>query len=162
VRYTVREQFFTLKGDNDITDEAGQPVFRVQGKLFSPRSVMTIRDLAGQELATVQRTLFAMLPRYEVALTGGEVTTVRRRLSNPLKPRWMIDTPGEDEMILTGDLPGHHFTMARGGVLVASISKEWVTLRAAYGVATAPGENDVLLIGIVLVLEAETTRNHRR
>jgi uncharacterized protein YxjI len=162
LKYTVREKFFTVKGDNDISDEAGQPVFRVQGKLFSARSVMTIRDIAGQELARVQRKLFAVLPRYEVALTGGEVTTVRRRLSSPLKPKWTIDTPGQGSMILTGDLPGYNFTMEREGMRVASISKEWVTLRAVYGVDIAPGENDVLLMGIVLVLEAEKTRKHRR
>ena len=161
VRYTVREKFFTLKGDNDINNEMGQPVFRVQGKLFSARSIMMIKDLAGNDLARVQRKLLALMPRYEIALNGGATTTVRRRLSNPLKPKWTIDTVGQDGMLLTGDFFGYNFVIERAGTQVASISKGWVTLTNAYGVDIAPGENDVLLLGVVLVLEAEKSRKKR-
>jgi uncharacterized protein YxjI len=62
MRYVIRERFFRLGEDSDITDEAGRPVLRVDGKVFSLHDTLIVRDPAGAEVARVQRKLLALRP----------------------------------------------------------------------------------------------------
>ena len=57
MRYQVREKIFRLGEDNDILNEAGQPVLQVDGKVLSLHGLMLVNDLAGTEVARVSRKL---------------------------------------------------------------------------------------------------------
>jgi uncharacterized protein YxjI len=46
--YVIREQMFRLGEDSDITDEAGQPVLHVDGKVLSLHNRLVLRDPAGR------------------------------------------------------------------------------------------------------------------
>jgi len=58
--YLIRERLFDVGDDFDITDESGQRVFHVDGKLLSPRDRLVISDASGREVATVHRKLIAL------------------------------------------------------------------------------------------------------
>jgi uncharacterized protein YxjI len=64
--YLIRERFFRLGEDSDITDEQGRPAFQVDGKVLSLRNRLVIRDPAGREVAQVHRKLAALRPTYRV------------------------------------------------------------------------------------------------
>ena len=53
--YLIRERFFRLGEDSDITDEHGRPVLQVDGKVLSLRKRLVVRDPEGREVAEVQR-----------------------------------------------------------------------------------------------------------
>jgi uncharacterized protein YxjI len=53
--YLIRERFFRLGEDSDITDEQGQPVLHVDGKVLTLHDRLVLRDPAGQEVAQVHR-----------------------------------------------------------------------------------------------------------
>ena len=156
----MREKFFRLGEDNDISDESGNPVFRVDGKALSLRDLMVVQDLQGIEVARVHRKLTSMLPQYEIDLAGQETAVLHRKLS-VLKPVWSLSVPGQEEIQLEGNLLQHEFTVQRGGAVVATVSRAWVSLSATYGVDVAPGENDLLVLGVVLALEADEQREHK-
>ena len=69
MKYQVREKIFRLGEDNDILNEAGQPVLQVDGKVFSLHGLMVVNDLAGTEVGQVSRKLVSLLATYEIALT---------------------------------------------------------------------------------------------
>ncbi len=156
MRYVVREKFFRLGGDNDILDEAGQPVLRVDGRALSLRDLMVVYDLNGAEVARVTRKLISMLPRYEVVFPNGSNAEVKKEFS-PLHQRWTISVNGVDTFELRGNFLQHDYTFHDGGSSVAVVSKKWVSLTATYGVDVAPGGNDLLVLCTVLALEAEQT-----
>jgi len=58
--YLIRERFFRLGEDSDITDEHGRPVLHVDGKVLSLRNRLVPRDPKGREVAQVQCKLVAM------------------------------------------------------------------------------------------------------
>lgn len=161
MRYLVREKFFAIGEDNNITDENGQPVFRVDGKALSLRNLMTVYDMAGNQLAQVHRKLVSMMPQYEADIAGQGTAVIHRRLSNPFKPAWRITLQGQPEMELKGNLFGHNFTIQANGTQVATVSKAWVSLTNTYGVDVAPGQNDLLVLCTVLALEAEQQREQK-
>jgi uncharacterized protein YxjI len=161
MRYVIREQFFRLGEDSQITDESGQPLFDVDGKVLSLHNTLVMRDLQGQAVATVKRELIALAPTYRIERPGQNSVQVRKRLINLFGDHYTIDIPGPDDLEIVGDLFDHDYQVTRSGGVIATISKQWIALTDTYGVETAPGEDDVLLLASVLALDlAEDRKRH--
>ena len=158
--YVIRERMFRLGEDSDITDEAGQPVLHVDGKVLSLHNRLILRDPAGREVGQVHRKLAALRPTYEITIDGKDVAEVRKHLFTPFGDRFTIDVPGPDDMQISGDLFSHEFTINRDGQVVATVSKRWLTLTASYAVEVAPGEDDLLILASVLALDLAIDAEH--
>jgi uncharacterized protein YxjI len=161
MRYVIRERFFRLGEDSDITDEQGQPVYYVDGKVLTLHDTLIVRERAGTEVARVQRQLVALRPTYHITRQGQEVAEVRKRLFSPFVDRFTIDIPGPDDLSMTGDLFEHEYTITRGDQVVATVSKRWLSLTDTYGVDIAAGEDDVLILTSVLALDLAEDRERR-
>ena len=151
--YLIRERFFRLGEDSDITDEHGRPVLHVDGKVLSLRNRLVLRDPQGREVAQVQRKLVALVPTYQISLAGREGAEVRRHLFTPFGDRFTIDVPGPNDLEMEGNLFDHEFTIERGDQTVATVSKRWFSMRDAYAVDVAAGQDDLLLLASVLALD---------
>jgi uncharacterized protein YxjI len=101
--YLIREHFFRLGEDSDITDEHGQPVLHVDGKVLSLRNRLVLRDPGGREVAQVQRKLVAMRPTYQILIAGQEAAEVRKHIFTPFGDRFTIDVPGPDDLEMRGN-----------------------------------------------------------
>src|SRR5215212_1747802 len=158
MRYVIRERFFRLGEDSDITDEHGRVVLRVDGKVLTLRDRLVIKDPAGREVAEVQRRLLAFRPTYEISVGGREVAEVRKHFFTPFRDRFTIDIPGPDDLEMSGNLVDHEFTIRQGDRTVATVSKRWFTLRDTYAVEIAPGADDLLILASVLALDLAEDR----
>ncbi|OLE30291.1 MAG: hypothetical protein AUG44_01585 [Actinobacteria bacterium 13_1_20CM_3_71_11] len=159
--YLIRERFFHMGDDSEITDESGQPVLLVDGKVLSLRNRLVIRDPAGREVASVHRHLIALRPTYEVTIGGEKAAEVRSRFFTPFREKFTIDVPGPDDLEMKGNLFDHEFTVRRGGDTVATVSKRWFTIRDTYAVDIAEGENDLLILASVLALDLALDRERK-
>lgn len=162
MRYQVREKLFRLGEDNDILNDAGQPVLKVDGKVLSIHGLMLVNDLAGTEVARVSRKLVSLRATYEIALTGGATAELHQRFTGPFHPKWNFSVSGGEEMEMSGNFSGHDFTLTANGQPVATVSKQWISLANSYGVDVADGQNDLLILCGVLALEAEQDRAEHR
>jgi uncharacterized protein YxjI len=151
--YLIRERFFDIGDDFDITDGDGNKLYHVDGKVLTLRSRLVIEDTSGQEVAAVHRHLIALRATYEITIGGKKAAEVRKKLFTPFRERFTIDIPGPHDLEMKGDLLDHEFTVERDGDEVASVSKKWFTIRDTYGVKVAPGEDDLLILASVLALE---------
>ena len=98
MRYLIRERFFRLGEDSDILNDAGQPVYQVDGKVLTLRDTLIVRDMAGQEVAQVRRRLIALRPTYEISSAARRpprsASTSSRRswttspLTSPARTTW--------------------------------------------------------------------------
>jgi uncharacterized protein YxjI len=158
--YVIRERMFRLGEDSDITDEAGQSVLRVDGKVLSLRNRLVLRDPGGREAGQVRRKLAALRPAYQISIGGKDVAEVRKHLFTPFGERFTIDVRGAGGMQIDGDLLSHEFTIGRDGQSVATISKRWLSMTASYAVDVAPGEDDVLILASVLALDLALDAEH--
>ncbi len=161
--YLIRERFFRLGEDSDITDDQGRPVLHVDGKVLSLRDRLVLRDPAGREVAQVHRKLVALRPTYEISVGGQEIAEVRKHFFTPFGDRFTIDIPGPDDLEMTGNLFEHEFTIRRGGQTVATVSKRWFSVRETYAVDIAPNQDDLLILASVLALDLaqDRERDHR-
>ncbi|MBA3825054.1 MAG: LURP-one-related family protein [Ktedonobacterales bacterium] len=161
MRYIIRERLFHLTEDSVITDEAGQAVLQVAGKFFSLHDRLTISDMAGNEVVQIARRLVALTPTYEILRGGQEVAEMRKRFFTPFGDRYAIDIPGPNDLEMRGNFLDHEFVITQGGTTVATISKQWLSLSATYGVETAPGQDDVLILACVLAMDLAEDRESR-
>ena len=159
--YLIRERFFRLGEDSEITDDQGRPVLHVDGKVLSLRDRLVLRDPEGHEVAQVQRKLVALRPTYEITVGGREVAEVRKHFFTPFGDRFTIDIPGPGDLEMAGNLFDHEFAVRRGGQMVATVSKRWFTLRDTYAVDIAPGEDDLVILASVLALDLAEDRERR-
>ena len=160
--YVIRERFFSIGDDFDVLDEHGNKVLHVDGKVLSVRNKLIIEDLAGAELATVHRHLVALRPTYEIRIGGEKAAEVRKRLFTPFHDKFTIDVPGPNDLEMRGNLFEHEYTIDRGGVEVAAVSKKWLTIRDTYAVQIAAGQDPLLIIGSVLALDLAMAREEKR
>jgi uncharacterized protein YxjI len=162
MRYLIRERFFRLGEDSQVTDEHGRPVLEVDGKVLSLHDRLVLRDPQGTEVAQVHRKLVALRPTYEVTVAGQEVAEVRKHLFTPFRDRFTIDVPGPDDLEMTGDLFDHEYDIRRGDQTVATVSKRCFSVRDTYAVDVAPGQDDVLVLASVLALDLAEDRERDR
>jgi uncharacterized protein YxjI len=160
--YVIRERLFRLGEDSDITDEAGQLVLNVDGKVLSLHNRLVLRDPAGREAGRVQRKLAAVRPDYQITIDGKDVAEVRKHLFTPFGERFTIDVRGAGDMEIAGDLFSHEFTIQRDGQTIATVSKRWLSMTASYAVDVAPGEDDVLILASVLALDLVIDAEHHQ
>ena len=151
--YLIRERFFRLGEDSEITDDRGRAAFQVDGKVLSLRDRLVIRDPEGREVAQVHRKLAALRPTYKVTIGGEDAAEVRKRLFTPFGDRFTIDVPGPDDLEMAGDLFDHEFSIRRGDQVVATVSKRWFSMRDTYAVDVAAGQDDLLILASVLALD---------
>jgi uncharacterized protein YxjI len=156
--YVIKERFFDIGDDFDITDDSGRVVLHVDGKVLSLRDKLIIEDPHGAEVASVHRQLIALRPTYQIEIGGEKAAEVRKKLFTPFREKFTIDLPGDDDLTMAGDLFDHEYTVERDGREVASVSKRWLSIRDSYAVRIADGENHVLILAAVLALELATQR----
>jgi uncharacterized protein YxjI len=158
MRYMIREKFFHLGEDSTIMNEAGQPVFEVDGKILSLHDRLIVRDMAGNEVANIHRRLLALRPTYEITRGADTLATFRKHFFNPFVDRFTVDIPGPDDLEMAGSLFEHEYSISLGGQVVAVVSKRWFSLTDTYGVDIAPGHDDLLILACVLALDLAEDR----
>jgi uncharacterized protein YxjI len=162
MRYVIREKFFRLTEDSVIYGEDGQPIYEVNGKLFSLHNTLILKDLAGNELATVKKQIVSLTPKFHITRHGEDAATVRKKLISLFADRFTVDIPGPDDLHIKGSLFEHNFTIERSGRLIATVSKRWVALTDTYGVETAEGEDDILILAAVLAIDLTEDAESRK
>ena len=135
-----------------ITDESGGPQFEVRGR-FALGAGLSVCDVTGTEVAVIARR--GMGRRYQI-LAGGQETAVSAR--GFLGTRYDIDSPG-GPLEARGNFSGRQYSITRGAMPAAAVT-QLRTLREQFAVEVTPGEDAVLMLAVVLVIE--TIRDARR
>ena len=101
----------------------------------------------------MHKKLIAIRDTLEIEHDGQVVATVRKALISPLHHRSVIDLADGSQLEAVGNILGKEFDIQAGGQPIAHISRSWFRVRNSYGVETAPGQNDALLLSIAVCLD---------
>jgi len=159
-RYQLREKFFSIGDDFWIENDRGEHVYRVDGKVLRIRETFVLEGADGSELATIKAKLIAIRPTMTVERDGQVLATVKKALFTILHQHFTVEVEGGQVLEARGDITNHEYEIHSDGELVASISKRWFTLRDTYGVAVAPGQDDVLLRAVAVCIDEMSQREH--
>ena len=153
MRYLIQEKLLAIGEDSIIKNEKGQPVFDVDGKALSLLNTIVVRDMEKNKVANIKQKLPSITPTYEITIEGQEPAKVTKHLISPFADRFTVDIPGLEDLQIKGSTSEHEYTVTMKDQVIATISKSWFKELESYGVDITPGQDDVLVLACVLVLD---------
>lgn len=153
MRYIIREKLLTFGNDSIINNEKGQPVFDVDGKALSVLNTLVVRDMEKNKVVTIKQKLPSISPTYEIMREGQELAQISKKLISPFVDRFTVNIPGPDDLQIKGSTSEHEYIISSKDQVIATVSKGWFKEIETYGVDIAPGQDDVLILACVLVLD---------
>ena len=150
--YRIKEAFWSWGNDFAITDAAGRPCFRVDGRAFSWGDKLSFQNAAGQELAFINQTLLSLKPRYRIERGGHMLAEVVKEFSW-LRQKFTLDIPGPNDYTIEGSFWEHEFTFTRLSRRAARVSKSYWSWTDSYGVDIANDEDEILILCACIVID---------
>ena len=129
-RYQMRQKLVAFGDDFYIENDAGQRVFKVDGKLLRVRDTLFFRDMQGKELCKIQEKMVRIKDTMEIEGPQGEtLAVVKKALITPLRDRWTVKIGSGPDLDVQGSILDHEYNIGEGRKLVAEVSKKWFRLR---------------------------------
>ena len=162
MRYVMKQKLFSLGDDYFIKDDAGHDVYFVDGKAISVGNQLSFQDADRNELAYIKQKIMSWGPTYEISRAGQIVAIVKQQIFALVHHRFTVDVPGPDDLEIEGSFTDHEYAFRRGDTIVATVSKQWLTLADTYGVEVAEGEDPVLILASAVVVDEACHPDGRR
>jgi len=153
-RYQMREKLVAFGDDYYIQNEAGQKVFKVDGKVLRVRDTLKFKDLRGNVLCQIQERMLRIKDVMAIEdARGQKVAEVKKALITPLRDRWTVKIRNGPDLDVQGNILDHEYEITEGRRKVAQVSKKWFRVRDTYGVEIAPDQEDVLILAVTVALD---------
>jgi uncharacterized protein YxjI len=153
-RYQMRQKLVSIGQDFWIENDQGQKVFKVDGKALRVRDTLKFEDAHGNELCKIQERMLRVKDSMEIEDPRGKrMAMVKKALITPLRDRWVVKIGDGPDLDVQGNILDHEYHIGEGRDKVAEVSKKWFRVRDTYGVAIDPGQNDVLILAITVVID---------
>ncbi len=149
VHYQMQQKLFSIGDDSWITDEAGNRLYKVDGKALRARSTFILEDANGQEVASIQERMLRVRDTMEIERGGRKLATIKKAMIAPLRERYDIDVEGAGSWDAQGNIVDHEYKISKGRDQIAEVSKKWVRVRDTYAIEVAPGQDVGLVLAIV-------------
>lgn len=94
----------------------------------------------------------------EIEKAGRLYATVTKKLFTLLHQHYTIQVEGGPAYQAEGDITNHEYAVAGDGVQVAQISRQWFSIRDAYGVALAPNVDQALFLAAAVCIDEISER----
>ena len=104
-RYQMRQKLFALGKDFYIENNAGQKVFKVDGKVLRVRDTLYFRDMHGKELCKIQQKVARIKDSMEVESPNGQrLAMVKKALITPVRDRWTVKIGNGPDLDIQGNI----------------------------------------------------------
>lgn len=151
MRLLFKQRLFSWLDSYDIYNEAGEPVYTVQGQLAWGHC-LKIFDVAGRELGTVKEKVFTVFPTFEIYLGEQYMGCINKEFSF-LKPRFNIECNG---WTVDGNwLEWDYRILDPAGREVAVVSKELFHWADTYVLDITQPQDALCVLMLVLAIDAE-------
>jgi uncharacterized protein YxjI len=151
--YQLRRQLLAIGEDFWIQNAQGENVYKLDGKVLTLTQTFALEDAAGTELARMKAEMLTLRRTMDIERGGQVVATVRKAFINILGQSFTVDIAGDGELHAQGDVLNHEFEIKSGEAVVATISKQWFASEFMYGIAIAPGQDDVLMLCTAIAVD---------
>ena len=153
-RYKIRQNLISIGDDFWIENQEGRKVFKVDGKALRLRKTLVFEDMQGNKLCQIQER---WLPIKETMAIDGpdgkQIAVVKKAFIAPLRDRWDVKVNDGPDLDVQGNIFDHEYAIKQGWNKVAQVSKKWFRLTDTYGVEIDEGQNDILILAIVVAID---------
>jgi uncharacterized protein YxjI len=154
-RYIMRQRIFALGQDFNINNAAGQPVFRIHGKVRLIKESLTFTDMQDRVLYKLDEKVIRIRESFDILRPDGQLAAkVHNAIIDPLRERFTIEIPGGENMVTMGKVIWAQYDVVRNQQKIAMISKQfsWIG-RDQYVVDILHGQDDCLILAVTVVID---------
>jgi uncharacterized protein YxjI len=154
-RYIMRQRVFAIGQDFYINNAAGQPAFKIDGKVRLVKESLKFRDMRGNVLYQLDERVIRIRESFDILNAQGQVVAkVHNAIFDPLRERFTIEIIGKETLMTMGKVIWAQYDILRGQQPIARISKQfsWIG-RDQYVVDVHQGEDDCLLLAVTVVID---------
>ena len=156
-RYKIRQNLISIGDDFWIENEAGQKVFKVDGKVLRIRKTLVFEDAKGKKLAQIQERLLAIKDTMVVEdAHGKDLAVIKKALIAPFRDKWDVNVKNGPDLDVQGNILDHEYAIREGQTRVAQVSKKLLHLRDSYSIVIEPGQDEVVLLSVVVCIDEMT------
>jgi uncharacterized protein YxjI len=154
-RFVMRQKLLSFGDDFWVQNEAGEHVFRIDGKALRVRDTLELEDAHGTRLCRIQTRALRIRDTMEIEDdAGASLAVVRKALITPLRQRWKVELSDGGEWSVQGSVADHEYDIEADGRKVAEVSKRWFRARDTYGVQVAPDETPALVLAVTVAVDS--------
>jgi uncharacterized protein YxjI len=148
----MREDLISIGDDYWIENDAGQRVFKVNGKAARIRDTWKLEDSSGNDVAAIRERKLSVRDAIRIDI-GGREATVKKRLIG-IRDRFHVEVDGGHDLEVKGNFVDHEYEIERDGKRIAEVSKKWLRLRDSYGVDIDDPTDVVLVLAVTVAVDA--------
>ena len=153
-RYQMRQKLVAFGDDFYIENEAGQKVFKVDGKVLRVRDKLVFKDMQGNKLCQIQERMLHIKDTMAIDDANGiKIAEVKKAIITPVRDRWTVKIKDGNNLDVQGNILDHEYEIKEGRRKVAQVSKKWFRVRDTYGVEVAPDQEDVVILAVTVALD---------
>jgi uncharacterized protein YxjI len=160
--FVLNEKLVSIGGDLWIEDGNGNHAFEVDGKAFSLRRSLILRDTSGNDLYEINKSLAHVHTTFEIKRGDQVVATIQKALMSLFGEHFTITAANGDKLNVTGDWIAREFHIQENDADVILVSRRFLTIHGSYGVQIAAGFDVPLGIAVVIALEQIEAEEGRR
>ena len=151
--YQLRRQLLAIGEDFWVQNAQGENVYKLDGKVLTLTQTFALQDVNGNELARMRAEMLTLRRTMDIERGGQVVATVRKAFINIMGQSFTVDVAGDGQLHAQGDILNQEFQITAGNAVVATISKQWFAAELMYGIAIAPGQDEVLLLCCAIAID---------
>jgi uncharacterized protein YxjI len=148
----MREDLISIGDDYWIEDDAGQRVFKVNGKAARIRDTWVLEDSAGHDVASIRERKLSVRDAIHIDVDGREATVKKRLIG--IRDRFHVEVDGGEDLEVKGNFVDHEYEIERDGKRIAEVSKKWLRIRDSYGVDVDDPADAVLVLAVTVAVDA--------
>jgi uncharacterized protein YxjI len=155
--YKLHQKMVSLGKDYWIENEQGVQVYKVDGKVLTLYKTFYFEDVHGKKLAKIKKHIATVKQTMEVEGPDGEkLALVKKDLFTPLKEHFVVKVKDGPDLDVHGNILDYEYTIGDGQSKIAQVSKKFFNIRDSYSIAVEPGQDDVIILAIVLCIDEMT------
>ena len=150
MKLLFKQRLFSWFDSYDIYDEAGNPIFTVEGKLAWGHK-LEIFDSSDIPIATLQERVFAFLPKFEIWIQKQKVGEIKKKWTF-FRPSFVINL--YDWRVEGNFLEWDYQITNASGQLVAQIEKQIFRWTDTYVLNIQNAQDSLAVLLIALAIDA--------
>jgi uncharacterized protein YxjI len=155
-RYIMRQKMVSIGNDYWVENEQAEKVYEIDGKIGLYKNFI-FEDNHGKKVAKIHKVMLTVKETMEIQGPDGEkLAVVKKALFTPLMEHFVVSMTHGSDLEIHGNILDHEYTIVDGRNKIAQVSKKLFNLRDSYSISIEPGQNDVLILAVVVCIDEMT------
>ncbi len=149
----MTQKLVSIGDDYYVENQAGQQMFKVDGKALRVRDTLKMEDLQTGDTYKIQEKIARVRDTMTIQKNGSRAASVHKALITPLRDRFTVSIEGRPEIMVVGNIVNHEYRMMHNRQRVAEVSKKWFRVRDSYGIEVSPEMDAGLVIACTVAID---------